>query len=170
MDNMNTKLSKTQEPGDTRELLEPVHPTKRQKFTNFLIGFSLGLTAVALSVILYWALTGKDALVIDHVPLKVQPVVIKSEEKLNVYIDFCKVTHAQGTVYLQFVSDRTQIPVPTQEENLPARCYNNFSYSVPIPPQTPPGVYHINYRVIYQTNPLTTVREEFNTQDFRVVE
>lgn len=170
-DIMNPQLTKEQSPGDTRELLEPVHPTKKQKLTNYLIGAALALTAVALGVFMYWGFTGKDALVLKgNEPLKVQPVVIKSQEKLTVFIDFCKVTHAQGTVYLRFVSDRTELVAPTQEENLPARCYDNFSFPVPIPPQTPPGKYHINYRVDYKTNPLTTVREEFNTQEFQVVE
>lgn len=168
---MNTTLSKPQKPGDTRELLEPVRPTKKQHIANYVVGFCFGLIAVALSIMLYWAFTGKDALVLKGTqPLKVQPVVIKSEEKLTVFIDFCKVTHAQGTIYLRFVSNRTELVAPTTEENLPAKCYHNLSFPVPIPPQTAPGTYHINYRVDYKTNPLTTVREEFNTQEFQVIE
>jgi hypothetical protein len=169
-ESMNKKLTNSQKPGDTRQLLEPVHPTKRQKWTTYLIGFALGITAVALGIFLYWGFSGKDALDVHNAPLPVQPVVVKSAEKITVTIDFCKLTHAQGTIYLRFVSDRTELVVPTQEENLPAKCYHNFPFQVPIPPQTTPGTYHLNYRVDYKTNPLTTVREEFNSREFKVVE
>lgn len=166
---MNTKLTNSQKPGDTRELLEPVHPTKRQKWINYLIGFALGLTAVALGIFMYWGFSGKDALVVNNAPLPVQPVVVKSQENITVTIDFCKVTHVQGTIYLRFVSDRTELVVPTQEENLPTKCYHNLPFQVPIPPQITPGKYHLNYRIDYKTNPITTIREEFDSKEFQVV-
>lgn len=166
----NTKLTQTQPAGQTRELLEPIHPSKRQHLANYVVGFALGLAAVGISVFLFWLFTGHDALVIKNEPLPVQPVVIKSEEKLTITVDFCKVTKAQGTVYVRFVSNRTELVVPTQDENLAPKCYPNLPYVIPIPPQTPVGTYHVNFRVDYKTNPITTVREEFNTQEFKVVE
>lgn len=167
---MNTKLSKSQKPGSTRELLEPEHPSKRQTVFNYLIGFAMGLTAVLLAVILYWGLTGKDVLVVHNAPVPVKPAFVKTEEKITVTIDFCKVDKANGTVYTRFVSEKTELVVPTYTDTLAPGCYDNLDFQVPIPPQLTADKWHLNYRIDYKTNPLTTVREEFNTQDFTVTE
>jgi hypothetical protein len=166
----NTTLRNTQPEGQTRTLLEPVHLTKKQKLANRLVGFALGLTAVALGILLFWSFTGKDVLDMHNTPLPVQPIVVKADEKILVTADFCKKVATEGTMYVRFVSDRTELVVPTTTENLGARCYNNLAFPVPIPPQTVPGVYHLNYRIDYKTNPITTVREVFNTQNFTVTE
>jgi hypothetical protein len=167
---INQPLQATQPNGETRELLEPMHQTKKQKWATYLVGFALGLSAVAIGVLVYWGLSGKDVLQIKNEPLPVKPAFLKREEFITVNIDFCKVSKAQGTVYTRFVSARTELVVPTYQENLGVGCKDNFAFKVPIPPQLTPDTYHLNYRIDYRTNPLTSVREEFNTQNFTVTE
>lgn len=167
---MNKPFERTQKSGNTRSMLEPVHPTKRQSFVYNIVFFALGIAAVGMGLLIYWALSGKDALTASNAPFPVKPIVVKSEEVIHVTANICKLTDVSGTVYSRLVSDKTELVAPTVKEGLGKQCYNDLSFDVPIPPQTPPGKYHVNYRIDYQTNPLTVVREEFNTQEFEVVE
>jgi len=153
-----------------KELLVTQHPTTKSKWINNIAFFAMGLIAVGLAFMLYWAVSGKDVLEIKNEPLPVKPSFVKREEFVTVSVDFCKKVKAEGTLYTRFVSDKTELIAPTVQENLGTGCHNNFAFRVPIPPQLTPGKYHLNYRVDYKPNPLTNVREEFNTQDFEVIE
>lgn len=148
----------------------PLHMTLGQKIFSRVMYFALGIASVGVGLILYWAFTGTDALVIKNAPLPVQPKFVKSLENVVVTVDFCKVTDAPGRVVRKLVSDKTELLAPVVDEALPKKCYNNLPVQVPIPDQTPLGKYKVVYRVTYKTNPLHEVTEEFESQQFEVVQ
>jgi hypothetical protein len=142
----------------------------RTRLMTGAVYFALGIIAVALAVVMYWSLTGRDALDVKNTPLPVKPVVVKSEETVYLTVHVCKKTTANGRVSRRFVSNRTELLSPTVNEGLGQGCYENLEVPVPIPPQTPPGRYRINYRVTYRTNPMHTVVEDFSSDEFEVIE
>lgn len=152
---------------DATPIPEPLRPTKRQKTVNYVVGAALALVGVAVAVFLYWMFTGKDVLKINNNPVPVKPSFVKSEEKITISIDYCKSMDVPGVVYTRFVSKNTELVVPTTMENTTKGCAVK-EFAVPIPSQLTPDVWHLNYRIDYKTNPISTVREEFNTQDFTV--
>lgn len=117
----------------------------------------------------YWAFTGKDVLQFKKDPIPVKPIFVKSEESVKLDIDFCKLSSTPGRVVQKLVSDKTELFAPTVTESQQKGCYQ-YDLPIPIPPQTPPGKYHVNYRVTYKTNPLHTIVEEINSAEFTVIE
>lgn len=131
---------------------------------------SVLLTVAALSaglLVAYWSFTGTDVLKFNKEPIPVHPKFVKSEGKITLDVDFCKLNGASGRVTQRLVSDKTEIFAPTVTDFQPKGCYH-YPLVIPIPPQTPAGEYHVNYRVIYKTNPLHTVIEDINSEVFEV--
>lgn len=133
--------------------------------TIFLIVVAIGVG----STLAYWSFTGRDVLKFNKEPIPVKPKFVKSEGIISLDVDFCKLTSTSGRVTQRLVSDKTELFAPTVTDTQHKGCYN-YALPVPIPPQTPPGKYHVNYRVTYQTNPLHTVVEEVNSEVFEVIE
>lgn len=145
--------------------------TRTNRIINRAVFFCLGVVSVGLGVIFYWALTGNNALDIKVIPIPVKPVIVKSEESITLDVSYCKLTNASGRVIQRLVSDKTEILAPTVNENLPKGCYDHLPVKIPIPPQTTPGRYHVNYRVMYNTNPLHQgLIEEYNSEEFEVID
>jgi hypothetical protein len=143
----------------------------KTRIINGSLFFALGLASVGIGFMVYWSLTGKDVLTVTNAPLPVKPKVVKSEERIVLDVSFCKQVNAPGRVIRRLVSDRTELLAPTVNESVGAGCYEHLPVPIPIPPQTPPGRYHVNYRITYDTNPLHRgIVEEFNSQEFDVVE
>lgn len=132
-----------------------------------IVLFSIG--AVVAGLVGYWSLTGDDVLIFHKDPIPETPKFVKSEDKIILDIDFCKLSDTPGRVTQRLVSNKTELFAPTVTETQPAGCYH-YKLPIPIPPQTSPDKYHINYRVVYQTNPFHTVVEEVNSEEFEVIE
>lgn len=135
-----------------------------------LSGFFLGIVFVGLCVAGYWVFTGRDALVIHNEPLPAKPKYVKSEQDIELTASFCKTTDVSGRVTRRLVSNQTELLAPTVPENTAKGCYQDLPIKVPIPPQTTPGIYYVNYRVVYKTNPFHTITVEFNSEEFEVIE
>lgn len=115
----------------------------------------------------YWSFTGTDVLQFKKEPIPVKPRFVKSEGKITLDVDFCKLSSVTGRITQRIVSDKTELFAPTITDSQPKGCYQ-YPLIIPIPPQTAPGKYHVNYRVIYKTNPLHTVVEDINSEIFEV--
>lgn len=143
---------------------------KKHTVVNYATYTALLVIATIVGIFIYWTFTGRDALVFYRLPLPTEPKSVKSGEFITLEADFCKVTNATGRTVQRLVSDKTEVLAPTVPEALQKGCYN-FPVKVPVPPQTPPGKYHINFRTTYKTNPLhTNLIEEINSEEFMVVE
>lgn len=153
---------------DTRTEV-PEHLTKKAKVWNQLVFFMLGVIAVGIGFLMYWALTGTDVLTINNAPVPVQPSFVKNKEKVKINIDFCKHEDTKGRVVRKLVSDKSEILAPVEMETIPSGCYNDFPIEVPIPDQAVAGRYKIVYRIEYKTNPFHNVTEEIVSQEFEVV-
>lgn len=120
-----------------------------------------------VGVVAYWSFTGTDVLKFSKDPIPVKPKFVKSEGEITLDVEFCKLTSTAGRVTQRLVSNSTEIFAPTVIDNQPKGCYN-YPLKIAIPTQTPPGKYHINYRVTYNTNPFHTVTEEINSESFDI--
>lgn len=146
-----------------------VHTTTA-KAVNGLMYFALGVISVGIAFVLYWTFTGNDVLTINNEPVPVKPKVAKSEEVVNIEVNFCKHSNAPGIVTRKLVSKQTELLAPTTEDKLGPICVPNAIVPIPIPPQTPVGTYKVVYEIEYRPNPLKTVVETFSSEEFQVVE
>lgn len=128
------------------------------------------LIAALMSLIMFWLFTGNDVLDVKNNPVPVKPSFVKSTENVVLDVSFCKKTNSTGRVTRRLVSDKSELLAPTDTDNSGKGCHDHAPIVVPIPAETVPGVYHVNYRVVYTVNPLKTVIEEFNSQNFTVTE
>ena len=130
--------------------------------------FSLGIIFMALSVLAYWSVSGNDVLSVEGTPTVV-PLVAKSEETVTVYVNYCKPSAIEGRLVKRLVTDNTELFTPTGNESFPVGCHSDYPVEVPIPAQTASGIYVVNFRITYKTNPLKTVVEDFSSERFEII-
>lgn len=154
----------------TTEATENVERDLRKlRITSAFLGVAFTILTIAVGVFIYWSFTGKDVIVLKQgAPLKVTPSVVQPGGKVIMSISFCKIVSARGRITRRLVSDTSEVFAPTEDDTSGKSCYDNAPVPVPIPEQTACGTYKINYRVVYKTNPLHTVVEEFESQSFKV--
>lgn len=81
---------------------------------------------------------------------------------------YCKNVNTVGRIVISLVSDNVQLIIPVVYERNPRKCESNIKVPIPIPPQATPGEYHFHFRATYQINPLTSIIEDYDTQNFNV--
>lgn len=141
---------------------------KSIKLITLVVIITTLLAVIAVTQGLYWVFTGNKALEATNHPFPVAPKIVKPEQTIILDASFCKYTDAEGRVLRRLVSDKTEISAPVVYDSSKKGCQEHVQIPVVVPPQTPPGKYHINYRVVYKTNPLHTVTVELNSQEFTV--
>lgn len=144
---------------------EDIDKTKR---AARLLYFALGIISIALTVFLYWLISGNDALEIKGA-VKAEPVVVETQKAVTLKVNYCRSAWDEGRVVRKFVNGSSEVLAPTVAGQLPRGCNSDFPIEIPIPDSVTPGKWHINYRITYRTNPLKTVVEEFDSQEFTVV-
>lgn len=149
---------------------DKVEVSKRSKYLNYIVYTVLGIIGCSIGVFMFWLVTGDKALDVSNSPVPVQPKFVKSLEEITISVDFCKSTDAHGRVVRKLVSDKTELLAPVVVESVEPGCYKNLQIKIPIPDQTPPGRYKVVYRITYQTNPIKNIVEEFESQEFDVVD
>lgn len=140
----------------------------RQRIINKLVYIALFIVAMALCVVLYWSYTNQDVIDLLKEPIPTTPLEAKVSDTIYLKADFCKKVDATGRVVTRISGNSGDLLAPIQYEKLKPGCYHNFLITVPLPPQITPGTYHVNYLITYRTNPMTTVTENFNSEDFQV--
>lgn len=151
----------------------------KRKIAPVVAYLSLGIIALGITVFLYWLYSPpKEAVSVSPNPIPVQnkqalkdnPVctLVKSDRCIVIKFTRCKNTKATGRVTTTLVGTNVQIPLPTGSDSGERKCNTDLQYPVPIPSLATPGTYHFHFRATYQVNPLKSIIQEYNTEDFEL--
>lgn len=149
------------------ELEETGRVSGASKLLTSIVYAALGIIGLGIAITLYWLVSGNDALEVKQ-PVPVQPLVVESQEKVVLYIDYCKYTGDEGRIIRRFVSSNAEVFAPTIAGQFKKGCYENEPVEIPIPDSVQPGIWRVNYRITYKTNPLKEVIEDFTSEAFEV--
>lgn len=144
---------------------EDIDKTKK---AALLLYFALGIISIVLTVFLYWLISGNDALDVKGKVLA-EPLVVETDKTITLKVTYCRSSWDEGRVVRRFVNESSEVLAPTVAGQLPRGCNSDFPIEIPIPDSVIPGKYHVNYRITYRTNPLKTVVEEFDSEEFTVI-
>jgi hypothetical protein len=129
---------------------------------------ALTVLGFGVATFVFWNLQPKDVLTIRG-PVKVKPVVAKGEGAVTLHFDYCKNLDVEGTIQQSFVSNKTELLSPEVQDTQHKICTKDQAVTILIPPQTAPDRYRIKYVATYKINPITTVVETFQSEQFDVV-
>lgn len=104
-------------------------------------------------------------------PIEVKGEPVAKDSIVILKIDYCKRIDTKGVVERKLVSDRAEYLFPTTKDATEAECGKIEAPTLlpVLPVGATPGVYHIEYIVTYDINPLKTgIVEEFKTEEFKV--
>lgn len=150
--------------------LELEHQTKTARVLNkIIIGF-LVLTAMVIGLLLSWALTKEDPLVVNNSPFPTRSVRPNAEANgvIILTVDFCKNTDKSGEVRTSFVSQTREVFLPLAKEHMEKGCRKE-ELPVLIPKDLPADNYKLKFVARYNLNPLkTAVPITFESQEFHV--
>lgn len=140
--------------------------TKHKWLANALY-LALGLISIAVLTAVYWIVSPMDIITVKNNPVPVRPpvVAIGNAEILNIY--FCKLTDNPGSLRISFVGETTETFLPIAADNSKKACART-DLPILIPQGLEPGKYHIHFKATYQANPLKTIVEQWDSQEFNV--
>lgn len=139
---------------------------------------ALLVVAGGIGTLLYWKLsTPTEVLSIRPQPIPVLTKVVKlnpacaiigADRCVVLKITQCKNVEANGKISPTFVSNTDRIPTPEIIERGERKCQNDITVPFPVPRVAPPGKYHIHFRTTYKVNPITTIVQDFDSEEFEV--
>lgn len=150
----------------------------KRKSASYFINFCLLILGVSLTVILFWIYSPpQEALSISPHPIPVVTKVVKEDGTCAVLgynrcvvlkLTRCKNVRSTGRVVVSVVGKEVQDILPVLTDTGERKCENDVTIPFPIPPQTVAGTYHLHFRTTYKINPLVTVTQDFDTEEFTV--
>lgn len=145
--------------------------TQATKTINWIIFLALGIVAFGIGLFLYWRFANADVLDIKNAPFPVRTIREHptADGVVILKVDYCKKVEAKGRLRTSFVSATREVFLPASEENQPPRCLKT-EVPVLIPHEIPEDNYRVRFRIDYQLNPVKSVIEEFDSQEFHVDE
>jgi hypothetical protein len=149
-------------------MIDQKYKTESKHPVQWLMYGALGIIAAAVALVLYWNLVPLDVIEVRNQPIPVRPPVNSVGNAEILTHNFCKLTNDKGTVRISFVGDTREVFLPVATENSPKRCNEKVDLPVIIPQDLTPGKYHVHFRATYNPNPLRTVVEEWDSQEFNV--
>lgn len=163
-------LNDKNRPSDLDRITEREHPTKATKTINKIVVVALVVIALALGLILKWAVEGEDVLVIKNSPFPTRSIRTHAQPEgvIILTVDYCKNTDLQGEVRTSFVSSSREIFLPLSHEQYDKGCRKQ-EIPVLIPKGLPADDYKLKFIARYDINPLKKqVPVEFESQTFHV--
>lgn len=142
---------------------------QNEKKVNWFLYAALIVVAACVGLMIYWLNEPDDVLTIKG-PVTVQPKHAQKHGAVILKLDFCKNVSVPGVVERRLVSDKTQIISAKMEDASPKGCHDNVEIGVGVPEQASPDTYHFEYTATYKVNPLSTVVEEFRSEDFVITD
>lgn len=128
----------------------------------------VALAALTTGLMAYWGAAQYDVLDIRQSPVPVRPKEVSGPDPTIIAtIDYCKKLDVEGTAVVTLVSKKTVLLTPAYKDKTPKTCAT-LEAALLIPPQATPDVYHYHWRVVYKVNPIKTVVEEFDTEEFEL--
>lgn len=142
-------------------------PNLNYKFNSWALNFLVVVVTGLLALVLYWHLNDYD--IIEYNMERIE--MVKDEyvvgEPLSYRISFCKEGNLDATV-LRFVKDTVVYSYPEIISSIEEGCSDFVSTST-ITPNVPSGEYRYENTVIYQVNPLKTVRYTIESEPFKII-
>lgn len=145
-------------------------PLKDKAFIVLCIAGSLFIVTAG-ALIIYWLLIDDNPpITVNNAPLPITTSgdVYRPGDDITFELDFCR--HTTGAIRFtrRWVDGLMFIEPEQHVSGGNVECIKRSL--VATVPEIPPGVYHVEYNVIYSVNPLADRAVTFITQDFEVVE
>lgn len=145
-----------------------IDETKPKRWEPGVLYSAVALVGAAMALAIYWALIPLDVLQIKNDPVPVRPPTNTRGNAEILTHDFCKLANTKGTLRMSFVGETKEVFLPLTAENSSKKCDPKTELPVVIPQDLTPGKYHVHFRATYHPNPLRTVVEEWDSQEFTV--
>lgn len=150
----------------------------RHKLKSFILYGALLAIAFSVTVFLYWLYSPpKEALSISPRPIPVLTKVVKNDPSCAIIgadrcvvlkLTRCKNIEAFGRISPTFISNTDRVPAPEIPDRGERRCDTDIIVPFPVPRAAPPGKYHIHFRTVYKVNPITTITQDYDSEEFTV--
>lgn len=153
-----------------REVLQPPHPTKRQRFGVWIASAALIIVAVAIGIFLYWSFQSDNILTVNNEPFPVRTIndPARGGNVVVLKVDYCKNVDATGQLRMSFFSSEKEVFLPLVQEKGEKGC-QVVDFPILIPEGVEPGMYQVKFRATYKLNPLkSAVVDEFVSRPFKV--
>lgn len=148
--------------------IEPPAPSKTQRVAAIIAAVSLGIAAVGVGLMLYWASASTEILTIKNSPVPVRAVEQNGDRLIILSVDYCKNINVTGTVRISFVSPTTEVFLPITQEKSPATCSDD-DFPIILPKNLLPDEYKIKFHMTYDLNPLKKgIVQDFESKPFNV--
>lgn len=131
---------------------------------------ALALAGVAVAIIYYWAVVPLDIIRLNNGPVPARPPQNQANNAEIFTHNICKLTDDHGTLRISFVGNNKETFLPVMSENSPKQCNDNLDYPIVVPSDLEPGKYHVHFRATYKPNPIRTIIEEWDSQEFEITE
>lgn len=136
-----------------------------------ILSLSLFCTSLiaAASLIIYWLhIQSNPPIVVNNEPLPVTSplTVYQPGDTITFHLDFCR--HTTGAIRFtrRWIDGLMYIEPETYVSGGERECLARDLIATV--PNLPPGLYHVEYNVIYKVNPLAERAVTFRTQPFEV--
>lgn len=142
---------------------------KITKLIAYFVSFALIGAAILVA---YWFVQPTNVLEIYNDPVPVYPPAVGAGEgRINLFLDYCKLREAKGTVKVFMVGEnhgqKPELVWP--EDSTPKGCVNS-PIDILIPGSVQTDTYHIVFEVRYNINPFKDSElTVFRTRSFQVI-
>lgn len=102
---------------------------------------------------------------IKNGPVPVRPQTQKADQLVFVGVNYCKTQDIAGTVRRTLISSTQRLVLPIQSDAGPVTCQQVDAPEL-IPKGAVPDKYHFHFEITYKVNPIKTVVESFDSEDF----
>jgi hypothetical protein len=161
------------QPYDVDVIPGPTHPTRATRISNRIAMVALVLVAMALSVLLMWAVEDGDILAINNNPFPSRVVPDPTGRTGGIVfltVDYCKKSNATGTIRMSYVNKSYEVFLPIAKEQIQKGCEKR-EMPVVVPRGLLEGQYKIKFHVAYDINPLKqSAVTDFESQPFDIWE
>jgi hypothetical protein len=142
---------------------EPPHQSNTTKRINKVVVVALVATALAILLMLKWAVASEQVLTVNKQPFPTRTIREHPTAGGVVFLtaDFCKNEDVKGELRTSFVSETREVFLPISREMSEKGC-RTVELPVLIPKDIEPDTYRIKMRITYDINPLKqNVVQEF---------
>ena len=141
--------------------------TMEKKITGYILNLILAGMIVLIGLTLYWSLKPYNIIEYKIDKFEMQKEVYEVGEPLTYRIAFCKNGEYRGEV-IRNIRDGVVYSFPLITSDIPEGC-SDFISSSNITPNVPSGVYTFENEIIYQPNPIRTIRYTMSSEPFEIV-
>lgn len=131
---------------------------------------ALCLAAFTLAIFSYWSFYPYNPLTVTNAPVPIRPISLASGVDTTVIATtkVCKYTNAIPIVVRSIVGEGSVLMTPAYSGAVRTTGCTTLQQAIILPQFTPPGTYHVHWRVNYQVNPIRSVVVQYDSETFKV--